>query len=69
MNVDLSSPGGNAFALIALARTLALQLHGPAQASAIVDELHASETYAQLLTTLQRHFPAITYTNDPREGA
>jgi hypothetical protein len=67
--IDLSSPEGNAFALMGLARAAAQSLHWTdAEASALVDEMRNAPNYAALLDVMDRDLPGrFAFRNDPRD--
>jgi hypothetical protein len=64
--IDLSGPNGNAFALMATARTWSKQLGKEWQP--ILKDMQ-SGNYHHLLDVMDREFPhLIDWENDPREG-
>lgn len=64
--IDLSSPDGNAFALMGIAREQA-RAEGR-DASTILDEMFGSPSYAALLDVIDDQFPlTFRFINDPRD--
>lgn len=64
MNIDLSGPQGNAFALMATAKNIAKQLE--MDGKSIINEMKEGD-YNHLLDTFEKHFGhVVEFDNDPR---
>lgn len=68
MEIDLSGPGGNAYALMAITRRVGVELGLESyEIIRLLDEMKNSGTYANLLDVMDSYFPGLfVFINDPR---